>query len=84
MEEEIVLCDTNVYIQWFNGSDNTLQDLKKIGLDKMLISCISVMELYKGRANKKELKKLEQRIKSYRILDFDADVSRMAKRFMYD
>jgi predicted nucleic acid-binding protein len=45
----MILCDTNILISAFNGR------LDKIGIDNILIPSMTVMELYRGMSNKKEL-----------------------------
>lgn len=51
----MTLCDTNIFINAFNGNQHTIEDLSKIGFDKIILSSITVMELYQGMQNKNEL-----------------------------
>lgn len=78
MEEELVLCDTNVFIKFFNGNEETIAVLKELGSERILISSITAMELYQGMGNKKELRDMKRKIKHYSILHFNRDVSRLA------
>ena len=48
----MVLCDTNILINAFNGNLDTIQDLKNIGYTDILLSAVTVMELYKAWATK--------------------------------
>jgi len=48
----MVLCDTNIFIHAFNGDTQTISALQSIGYDNILLSCITVMELYQGMGNK--------------------------------
>ena len=50
----MVLCDTNIFIHAFNGNANTINELTNIGFDNIVISAITVMELYQGMGNKNE------------------------------
>jgi predicted nucleic acid-binding protein len=51
----MVLCDTNIFIHAFNGRQETIDQLELIGLEHVVLSAITVMELYKGMSNKTEL-----------------------------
>ena len=74
----LVLCDTNIFISAFNGLNKTAEILIKIGSENVLMSSITVTELYRGMNNKDELSKMVRKIKNYNILDFNEDVSRIA------
>ena len=63
MEKNYVICDTNIFINWFNNKDKTIAKLEEIGLDRIAISVISVMELIQGVDNKDQLQKLKNKIK---------------------
>lgn len=51
----MVLCDTNVIIEFLKGNNKTLKELEQIGYDSIAISAITTMELFYGALNKKEL-----------------------------
>ncbi|MCP5106487.1 MAG: type II toxin-antitoxin system VapC family toxin [bacterium] len=82
MDERLVLCDTNVFINLFNGNEDTLNILKKLGTQKILIPSVTVMELYQGMGNKKELYSMKKKIKHYSVLHFTSDVSRLAGKYI--
>ena len=46
MEEDLVLFDTNVFINFFNGNEETVDIFKKLGNKRILIPSVTVMELY--------------------------------------
>ena len=75
MEEGLVLCDTNVFINFFNGNEETIDIFKKLGDKRILIPSVTVMELYQGMNNKAELNRMKKKIKNYSILHFNTDVS---------
>ena len=74
----MVLCDTNVFINAFNGRQTTISRLNDIGLDQVVLSVITVMELYQGMSNKTELAQLKKKIKFYDVIDIDVNTSKMA------
>lgn len=74
----LVICDTNIFISLFKEFPDTIEELKAIGNDNVLIPSISVMELYRGMGNRKELKLIQSRIKKYNIIHFNEEVSKKA------
>ncbi|MCP5048695.1 MAG: type II toxin-antitoxin system VapC family toxin [bacterium] len=82
MEEDLVLFDTNVFINFFNGSEETVDIFKRLGNKRILIPSVTVMELYQGRGNKTELNSMKKKIKHYSILHFNSDVSRLAIEYI--
>ncbi len=74
----MVLCDTNVFIYAFNGNTDTQNELGLIGLENIIISSITVMELYQGMGNKKELQVMKKKIKYYDVLQVNAKISKHA------
>jgi len=71
----LVICDTNIFISLFKEFSETIADLKSIGDENVLISSVSVMELYRGMENKRELKTMENKIKRYNLIHFNEQVS---------
>jgi len=56
MEKNYVMCDTNIFIHWFNNNTATIDKLQQIGLHRIAVSVITVMELIQGVDNKEQLK----------------------------
>lgn len=71
----MVLCDTNILIHAFNGRLDTIQQLNNIGYANILLSAITVMELYQGMGNKTELAQMKKKIKYFDVIQFDDQVS---------
>ena len=71
----MVLCDTNILIHAFNGRLDTIQALNSIGYANILLSAITVMELYQGMGNKTELAQMRKKIKYFDVIQFDDQVS---------
>ena len=82
METKLVLCDTNIFIHWFNNHTPTINKLQQIGLENIAISVISVMELIEGVDNKTQLQQLKKKIKNYYIVDFSKEVSKLSYKFI--
>lgn len=73
-----VMCDTNILIHAFNNDEKTIVELEYIGYENIVLSSITVMELYQGMGNKNELQWMKSKIKYYDIVEFDERVSTMA------
>ena len=74
----MILCDTNVIIETLKGDEKTIKIMESIGLENIAISSVTVMELYFGALNKKELNKIKKHLKALNIVHFDNDVSELA------
>lgn len=74
----MVLCDTNIFIHAFNGNTNTINELTNIGFDNIILSAITVMELYQGMGNKNELAQMKSRIRSYDVIEIDMAISQLS------
>lgn len=73
-----VICDTNIFISLFRDLRPTVDALTSIGSDNVLITSISVMELYRGMQNKVEMIDMQKKINNYNILQINEDVSKKA------
>jgi predicted nucleic acid-binding protein len=74
----MVLCDTNIFISAFNGRQDTIDQLDKIGLDEIVLSAVTVMELFQGMGNKEELAQMKKKIRYYDIVQIDEEISAKA------
>lgn len=74
----MVLCDTNIFIHAFNGHPSTIGQLKRIGLHNVLLSSITVMELYQGMGNKQELAMMRKKLAFYDVVQIDRRISEKA------
>ncbi len=78
----MILCDTNVFIHAFNGNEATITQMEAIGLKKIALSAITLMELYQGMANKTELAQMKKKLRFYDIVQVDSHISKMAIELM--
>ena len=74
----MVLCDTNILIHVFNGKLDTIDRLTELGLDQVVLSVITVMELYQGMGNKTEMAKMKRKLKYYDVIEIDTRISNLA------
>jgi len=78
----MVLCDTNIFISAFNGRLDTIAQLNTIGLTDIVLSSITVMELFQGMGNKGELVQMKKKIKFYDVVQMDEAISQKAVEFI--
>ena len=74
----MILCDTNVIIEILKGDNKTIENIEKIGLENIAISSVTIMELYFGALNKRELNKIKKYLKALNVVHFDNTVSKLA------
>lgn len=79
---DMILCDTNIFISAFNGRGDTIDQLNTIGLVNIVLSSITVMELYQGMGNKTELAQMRRKIKYYDVVQIDDRISKKAFEFI--
>jgi predicted nucleic acid-binding protein len=78
----MILCDTNILINAFNNRVDTVDQLNKIGLTEIMLSAITVMELFQGMRNKAELAQTKKRIAFYDVIHTDSAISQKAILFI--
>jgi predicted nucleic acid-binding protein len=71
----MILCDTNVIIEVLKKNPVVIQAIEKIGLERIAISVVTVMELYYGALHKAELRKIKHHLSSIRIFQIDELIS---------
>jgi tRNA(fMet)-specific endonuclease VapC len=74
----MILCDTNILIEAFKNNPSTTKKLRHIGFQKIALSAITLMELYFGAFNKRELTKIKSRLQSLHIVNIDKQISKTA------
>lgn len=58
----MILCDTDVLIEFYKNTPQILQELRHIGQHNLAISAITQAELYFGALNKPELEKIKRHL----------------------
>ena len=73
----MILLDTNIRIEILKGNEKTIQRTEAF-TEELAISSISVMELYYGAINKRELNKLEKFTSLFQIIQINEMISKTA------
>lgn len=81
-EKSLVLCDTNVIIDFYKEDAVILKDLKAIGQDDIAVSIITAGELLYGALNKKEYKQIRQDIAHLHLLHLDPTIDECFMKLM--
>jgi tRNA(fMet)-specific endonuclease VapC len=71
----MILCDTNILIEFYKGNPTIVEALRQIGVSNLAISVITQAELYYGALNKAELLKIQKHLNLLHNLPIDPPVS---------
>ena len=71
---KVVLCDTNIIIEFYKGNAAILKSLRSIGQENIAVSIVTFGELIYGAINKTDLSKINKDIAHLQILFIDQDV----------
>jgi predicted nucleic acid-binding protein len=72
----MILCDTNILIEFYKNQLTIIAQLRKIGVENLAISVITEAELYYGALNKQELNRISKHLKQLHILPVSKAISR--------
>jgi len=70
-QDKIVLCDTDVIIEFYKNNPDVIASLQTIGQRNISVSTITAGELIYGALNKKELQHIQKDLKSLTVWDID-------------
>ena len=83
MAEAKVICDTDVIIDYFdskairhNATKSTIEE--RIGLNNVMLSAITKLELINGATNKSELSAITKKIDRFNIIFLDASITHLS------
>ncbi len=74
----MVLCDTDILIEAMKNNPRATHLLRDIGFENIALSAITVMELYFGAVNKREMTKIKNRVQQLRIVHIDQQICETA------
>lgn len=83
MATKYVVCDTDVLIDYWNTNSNRHTTTKliledEIGLDNLIISAITQMELLMGATNKSEETKIKKKLLRFSVALINNDITKEA------
>jgi len=78
MENVKILCDTDVIIEYLKGNKITKEIFDKLEKSTIALSAITLMELYYGSLNKRELNKIKKALSEFNILPLNGEITEIA------
>ena len=78
MENVKILCDTDVIIEYLKGNEATKKIFDKLNNKNIVLSAITLMELFYGALNKRELEKIKRALSEFDILLLNEDITQIA------
>ncbi len=74
----MILCDTDIFIEAFKNNTLATDSLRRIGFPNIALSAITLMELYFGALNKRELAKIKSRLQKLEIINLNQKITETA------
>jgi hypothetical protein len=71
----MILCDTNILIEFYKSNADVIQELHQIGSHQLAISVITRAELYYGAINKNELSRIQKNLDLIQNIPIDQTIS---------
>ena len=78
----MILCDTNIWIEFYKGNPQVLLALQQMGVENLAISAVSQAELYFGALNKQELRQIKRHLSVIHSYPLDLTVSHLFLQLM--
>lgn len=79
--KKIILCDTNIFIEFFHENDRITQELDYLGFDRLAISVIAAGEIYYGM-RKREIARTKELLRKFNLYHLDKETSDLFIQFM--
>ena len=76
-EAYVILCDTNILIEFYKGRADVIATLSAVGISDLAISVITVGELYFGAHDKRELKRLRENLALLQQIPINEEISKL-------
>ena len=70
----MILCDTNILIDFYKGEEVVVSNLQKIGVADIAISVITAGELIYGAINKRELNQIKKDISHLKLIEINPQI----------
>ncbi|MEQ8906156.1 type II toxin-antitoxin system VapC family toxin [Ekhidna sp.] len=81
-KNSLVLCDTNILIEFYKENQEILKNLESIGQENIAVSIVTVGELLFGALNKKELKQINKDLSHLHTFNISDSVGEVFTRLM--
>ena len=81
-QEQIVLCDTSVIIDYYNGNTSIIEALDKIGFNNIAISFVVYGEAIYGALNKKDMQKWMKFLDKLIIIPMNEEIAGLSTELL--
>ncbi|MCP4456965.1 MAG: type II toxin-antitoxin system VapC family toxin [Cytophagales bacterium] len=81
-KKSLVLCDSNILIEFYKENSDILHKLEAIGQENIAVSIVTVGELLYGALNKKELKQINKDLAHLSTLHISESTSEVFNKLM--
>ncbi len=71
----MILCDTDIIIEFLKGRQNLKEKFNEIGYENIYVSAITLMELYVGAFNKREIKNIIKVLHKLKVVHLNENIS---------
>jgi predicted nucleic acid-binding protein len=71
----MILCDTNILIEFYKNNPDVISVMREIGLPNLAVSVITIGELYYGARDNRELTKIKKHLASLNQIAVDETTS---------
>ncbi len=78
----MILCDTNILIEFYKATPSVMQTLHRIGSANIAVSVITKAELFYGARDKQELVKIERHLSLCRCYGLNENISTLFIKLM--
>lgn len=81
-KKSLVLCDTNIIIEFYKANPIIVKNLESIGQENIAISIITAGELVYGALNKRELQRIKQDVEHLEVLHLNPLIGKCFEELM--
>ena len=72
--QPLVLCDTNILIEFYKAKPDILNQLQQIGQSRIAVSVVTAGELIYGALNRHELNQIKKDMKHLKVLHISKEI----------
>lgn len=79
--KKIILCDTNIFIEYFHGNEPIVHELDFLTFERLAMPAVAVAELYFGM-RKRESDKTKALVRKFNLFHIDTGISSLFLQFI--
>ncbi len=83
-KKSLVLCDTNIVIEFYKQNPGVIKNLQDIGQQNIAVSIVTAGELLYGALNKKELSQIKKDLEHLQVIHLTRGIGECFTQLMLD